>query len=66
LESLWEQIYPNGLDRISKIGNFFLNKHHGIFQTELETVGNDSCSIPEEEEEEEEEETFNCVASLHV
>jgi hypothetical protein len=62
LESLWEQIYPNGLDRISKIGNFFLNKHHGIFQTELETVGNDSCSIPEEEE----EEAFICVASLHV
>ena len=29
--------------------------------TELETVGNDSCSIPEEEEEEEEEIRYKTV-----
>jgi hypothetical protein len=45
----------NVLD-VNKLGDYICVCLTRVSPKELETVGNDSCSIPEEEEEEEEEE----------
>ena len=40
---------------VNRLGDYICVCLTRVALTELETVGNDSCSIPEEEEEEEEE-----------
>jgi hypothetical protein len=48
----------NVLD-VNRLGDYICVCLTHVASTELETVGKDSCSIPEEEEEEEEEEEVN-------
>jgi hypothetical protein len=52
----------NVLD-VNRLGDYICVCLTHAAPTELETVGNDSCSIPEEEEEEEEEEMY--IMNLH-